>query len=218
MAAVSSKRSTATVVDVTSSELDSETFIRLEKLSRKAANDSLRTHGAHLAEDQFDSLAVHLLGLGVRAFERYDVSLAGGVSRETHSFRAMRGYRQGRFTEGPYVDWLRTHIRDSRFEPSGSVSVTELGELPESAALEESALETIVEHYAVGLGARDAWTLRHVATAIASGYTLVEVIEGLLSDLADALAPQLPESARAALTSDLGSFQELFSDWLREAA
>jgi hypothetical protein len=198
--------------------LDEETFVRLEKLSRKAANDSLGSHGAHLAEDQFDSLAVHLLSLGVRAWKRYDVELAGGVSQETHAFRAMRGYRQGLFTDGPYVDWLRTHVRDLRFEPKGSISVTELGELPESVALEAAEIETVIAHYALGLAEREAWTLRHVATALAGGYTLTRVVEGLLSDLADALAPQLPDETRSRLTSSLESFEQLFTDWLQEAA
>lgn len=195
--------------------VDSETFVRLEKLSRKAANDSLRAHGAHLSDDQFDHLAVHLLTVGLRAYDEFDAELAGGVSRETYAFRAMRGYRQGRFTEGPYIDWLRTHIRDSRFEPEGSVSVTELGELPERETHEVPALEEVVEHYAAGLSGRDAWTLRHVATALASGFTLAEVVDGLLRDLADAIAPSLDGRQ---LHPDLRSFEELFSDWLKEAA
>jgi hypothetical protein len=208
-----------TLTLVSSATLDEETFIRLEKLSRKAANDSLRTHGAHLSDDQFDSLAVHLLALGLRAYERYDVSLAGGVSRETHSFRAMRGYRQGRFTEGPYVDWLRTHIRDSRFEPAGSSQVTETGTLPEHEVYEEPRLEHIVESYAAGLSDREAWTLRHVASAIATGNTLLEVVEGLLGDLADALSPLVGDQRRPqVMGTDLSSFEDLFSDWLKEAA
>lgn len=198
--------------------LDSETFIRLEKLSRKAANDSLGAYGAHLAEDQFDSLAVHLLSIGVRAFERYDVALAGGVSRETQAFRAMRGYRKGSFTDGPYKDWLRTHVRDLRFEPRGSTAVTESGELPESGAPEKLELDTIVEQYAIGLADRDAWTLRHVAVALAGGFTLRQVVEGLLGDLADALAPQLPDEIRVRLTDSHESFEQLFTDWLEEAA
>lgn len=211
---------TLRLVDESSSpaKVDEETFVRLEKLSRKAANDSLRAHGAHLSEDQFDSLAMHLLRLGLRAWERYDVEMAGGVSRETHSFRAMRGYRLGSFTDGPYVDWLRTHIRDSRFEPEGSVSVTEFGDLPEGEPHEQHELEEIAEHYAGGLSERDAWTLRHVATAIASGLTLRDVVEGLLADLQDALAPQLrPEQTRSTAT-DLSFFEEFFADSRQEAA
>lgn len=195
--------------------LDESTFVRLEKLSRKAANDSLRARGAHLADDQFDSLAVHLLALGVRAYERYDVALAGGVARETYAFRAMRGYRQGKFTEGPYFDWLRTHVRDSRFEPAGSVSVTELGTMPETEAHDEMRVELVLEQYAAGLSERDSWTLRHVATAIASGYTMAEVVERLLGDLADALQPQIDTLE---LTPSLSSFEELFDDWIQEAA
>jgi hypothetical protein len=131
----------------------------------------------------------------------------------------MRGYRKGRFTEGPYVDWLRTHIRDSRFEPIGSAQVTETGVLPEHESYEEPGLEHVVESYARGLSERGAWTLRYVATALASGVHLVEVIEGLLSDLADELSPFVGEQGRPqVIGTDLSSFEELFSDWLREAA
>jgi len=196
-------------------ELDAETFVRLEKLSRKAANDALQAHGGHLSEDQFDSLAMHVLGLGVRAYEAYDEALSGGVGRDTYAFRAMRGYRYGSFTDGPYVDWLRTNIRDSRFEPEGSISLTELGDLPERMSEHEHAPEEVAEHYAVGLSERDAWTLRHVAVALAGGHTMQQVIETLLVDLADALAPQLlPETS---LLPTLESFGDLIADWLQEA-
>lgn len=214
--------STLTVVGGSSSRpsaaLDEGAFIRLEKLSRKAAYDSLRAHAGYLADDQLDSLAIYLLGLGIRAWERYDERLAGGISRETHAYRAMRGYHKGRCTDGPYIDWLRTHVRDSRFEPEGSVAVTESGELPEgSFELDEKLeVEAVVESYAGLLPEREAWTLRHVATALARGSTLAEVVDELLSDLADALRPHLLGAKEIAPT--LSSFEELFSDWLQEAA
>jgi hypothetical protein len=200
-------------------ELDDETFVRLERLSRKAAHDSLSAHGGHLSDDQFDSLAVHLLEIGVKAFCRYDVSAAGGISPETYAYRRMRGYRRGRITDGPYIDWLRTHVRDSRFEPASATMLTELGDLPELAFGAEPELEDVVEHLAGGLAEREAWTLRHVAAAIAQGVTLIEVVEGLLADLADALGPALGLSRRSTISArDLGAFEELFTDWLKEAA
>lgn len=208
--------------------IDDETFVRLERLSRDAAQESLSARGGYLTDDQFDSLAMHLLELGIRAFERYDVELAtftdprsgetSVMSRDVYAYRMMRGYRHGRLTEGPYVDWLRTHIRDSRFEPEGSVALTELGVLPESEAHEESELEAVIEHYAGGLSDREVWTLRHVAAAIASGHTFHEVVEGLLRDLADAIRPLMPEQSAERITPDLSSFEGLFADWLKEAA
>jgi len=73
----------------------------------------------------------------------------------------------------------------------------------------------VAEHYAVGLSERDAWTLRHVAVALAGGHTMQQVIETLLVDLADALAPQLlPETS---LLPTLESFGDLIADWLQEA-
>lgn len=196
-----------------STSLDQGTFVSLEAMSRKAANDSLSAKGGHLADDQFDSLAVHLLGIGIRAFERFDETQTMS-DRDGFSFayRAMRGYRDGRFTEGPYVDWLRTSVRDSRFEPDAVTAVTETGELPERHEIDAQALEAVVEHYAGGLPEREAWTLRHVATAIAEGLTLVEVCNRLLADLADALRPQIP-AAPTGPTS-----MEFFETWFREAA
>lgn len=150
-------------------DLDAETFVRLEKLSRKAANDSLGARGGHLAEDQFDSLAVHLLGIGVRAFERFDSALTVS-DRDGFSFayRSMRGYRQGLFTEGPYIDWLRANIRDSRFEPEGETSVTQTGELPERPALDQESFERAVEDASAALSSRALWTLHHVMRPIAT--------------------------------------------------
>lgn len=191
--------------------------MRLERLSRRAAHDALRAHGAHLPDDQFDALAVHLLGIGVQAYASYDPDLASGVSRETYTYRAMRGYRRGgSLTDGPYIDWLRRHVRDSRFEPERVVALSDDGTLPEPVVEDvEPELETIVEQYAGGLSERDAWTLRHVAAAIAHGLTLVEVVEGLLRDLADAIGPQIGRSR--GLQPDLGTIEHLFADWLHEA-
>jgi hypothetical protein len=215
-------RTTLTIVSGTpTAALDEVTFVSLEKLARQAAYDSMDAKSAPrdgIGEDQFDALSCHLLGVGIRAFNSFDGSLTVSEGDAfNHAYRSMRGYRSGRMTEGPYIDWLRTNVRDSRFEPEGSTSVTVTGELPESEMYEESALEVVAEQYAGGLSERDAWTLRHVATALATGLTLREVVQGLLGDLADALAPQLPERA-VTLSPDLGSFEELFSDWLREAA
>src|SRR5262245_58948630 len=103
------------------SDLPEETFLSLEALARRGAYDSMGKKGAPrdgLSEDQFDSLSCHLLGIGIRAFRAYDreLSISEGDAFN-HAYRSMRGYSGGHFTEGPYIDWLRTNIRDSRFEP-----------------------------------------------------------------------------------------------------
>lgn len=193
--------------------IDEATFLRLEKLSRSAALDSMSAKGGYLADDQFDALAASLLEIGVRAFERYDPELAGGVAQETYAYRAMRGYRGGQLTEGPYTDWLRTNVRDSRFEPDMVTSLTDTGDLPELEEAERMAIDDLVERHARGLNERDAWTLRHVAAALAGGLRLEEVIEGLLADLADALQPEVD----VPLTTSLESFEGLFDDWMEAA-
>jgi hypothetical protein len=184
-------------------DLDADTFLSLEALSRKAANDSLQAKGGHLADDQFDSLAVHMLEIGARAFGRFDPELTVS-DRDGFSFayRAMRGYRGGRFTEGPYIDWLRSNVRDSRFEPEGSTSVTETGELPERPALDPESFERAVEDASASLSSRALWTLHHVMRPIATegksrvlvalevGIPLAEVFDRL-----DELESELREAA-----------------------
>jgi hypothetical protein len=126
----------------------------------------------------------------------------------------MRGYRDGRFTDGPYVDWLRTNVRDSRFEPEAVASVTDTGELPDNPSPEADAIDAVIESLAGGLSERSAWTLRHVASALAGGLTLDEVCEGLLKDLADDLRTQIPGAPETGTVPPI----EFFETWLKEAA
>lgn len=115
--------------------LDAETFTSLEALAQKAVVDSMAVKGAPrdgIGEDQLDALACHLLRIGIRAFHAFDRELTVSAGDAfNHAYRSMRGYRGGAFTEGPYIDWLRSSIRDSRFEPDGTTSVTATGELPD---------------------------------------------------------------------------------------
>ncbi len=75
----------------------------LIKLSRKAANDALRRHGAFLDEDRFDDLADFLLEVGVRYAVRYEQG--HGISIVTFLYRRMRIR---------YTDWVRVTMGDSR--------------------------------------------------------------------------------------------------------
>lgn len=117
-----------------SAHVNDDTFVQLERLSRAAAQDGLRRLHAHLHEqDRFDSLAVHLLETGLRAWNDYDPNVAGGVSRSTYAYRTMRGYdwQRRQFTDGRLIDWLRRTVRDSRFEPDIVTSLTTDGDMPE---------------------------------------------------------------------------------------
>lgn len=193
--------------------IDGPEFVSLEALSRRAANDALRRFGQHLPDDQFDALACHLLDKrGVPAFRRYDPerSLSHGDAFN-YAYRQMRGWRAGSFTDGPTKDWMRTNLHDRRFEPEVYASVTETGDLPERHKLDAQAIQDVAEHYAGGLPEREAWTLRHVASAVAEGLTLVEVCDRLLADLADALRPQIPAVPG-------GTSMEFFETWFWEAA
>lgn len=152
----------------------------LERLSRKAASESLRALGAHLDEDdRFDALAVHLLGVGVRAWGEHDVERAGGVSRETFAFRRMRGWRSGSFTNGPTIDWIRSTVCDSRFEPTSSTSVTASGEVPEVEVLDGRDFDAAVLEASAGLSTPALWALHHVARPRAEGLPLRVVADRL---------------------------------------
>jgi hypothetical protein len=77
---------------------------QLLKLSRKAADDALRRHGAHLDHDRFDELADYMLLVGVRYAARYEPG--HGIAIQTFLYRRMRIR---------YTDWLRTTMGDSRW-------------------------------------------------------------------------------------------------------
>ena len=74
-------------------------------------------------------------------------------------------------TEGPYIDWMRTHVRDARFDPEMSTSVTETGELPEEpdGVLAGGTFDEAVLDVSWGLSTRALWTLHHLARPIAQG-------------------------------------------------
>ena len=76
---------------------------QLIRLSRKAAHDALRRHGAFLDEDRFDDLADFLLEVGVRYAVRYE--RGHGISIVTFLYRRMRIR---------YTDWVRFTMGDSR--------------------------------------------------------------------------------------------------------
>ena len=77
---------------------------QLLKLSRKAADDALRRHGAHLDPDRFDELADYMLLVGVRYASRYEPG--HGLAIQTFLYRRMRIR---------YTDWLRYTMGDSRW-------------------------------------------------------------------------------------------------------
>lgn len=136
-------------------------FITLERLSRKAAVESLRAHRAHLDDDddRFDALAIHLLEIGVRAWHRFDPHGYPDVARETYAYRAMRGHRAGTFTDGPYLDWLRRTVRDHRFEPDVVTSLSSEGDLPETPVHETETVRAYAWTIARNLDPYNARTL-----------------------------------------------------------
>lgn len=175
-------------------------FVTLDKLSRKAADDSMRAHGGHVTEDdRFDSLAMHLLETGVRAWRTYDTALAGGVSRETHAYRKMRGWRAGNFTNGPYIDWVRRTVRDSRFEPDIRTVLTTDGTLPDIETEHDDTLDAVIAGL-THLGSMARWALtniarpmaehdRTIAEAARNARVSVAFAEVAMATLADELRP-----------------------------
>ena len=72
-------------------------------LSRKAAADALRRHGAFLDEHRFQELADYMLEVGVRYAPRFETG--HGIAIQTYMYRVMR-WR--------YPDWLRTTRGDTQ--------------------------------------------------------------------------------------------------------
>ena len=83
----------------------------LHGLSRKAATDALRRHGAFLEQDRFEQLADYMLEVGVKYAARYEPG--HGIGMSTFLYRRMRIR---------YVDWLRVTLGDSRLQARGGMS------------------------------------------------------------------------------------------------
>jgi hypothetical protein len=77
-------------------------------LARKAANDALRRHAAHLDQQRFEELADYLLEVGCRCALRYEPG--HGIAIQTYLYRIMRRR---------YVDWLRLTLGDNRYGKTG---------------------------------------------------------------------------------------------------
>lgn len=178
--AVTSRRETVPVA--ATETIDAETFMSLEALARKAADDSMGVKGAPrdgIGEDQFDALACDLLRIGIRAFHAFDRELTVSAGDAfNHAYRSMRGYRGGSFTEGPYIDWLRTNIRDDRFEPKASTSVTATGELPDGAVTPHQSFDELVSEVSARLSTRSLDALyRFGRPIVEDGMRVREVAE-----------------------------------------
>jgi hypothetical protein len=75
----------------------------LFSLSRRAAHDALKKHGAYLDEQRFEELADYMLEVGVRYAARYEPG--HGIAIGTFLYRRMRIR---------YIDWLRLTLGDTR--------------------------------------------------------------------------------------------------------
>lgn len=76
---------------------------QLLSLSRRAATDALKRHGAFLDEHRFQELADYMLEVGVRYAARYETG--HGIAIQTFLYRRMRIR---------YTDWLRLTFGDTR--------------------------------------------------------------------------------------------------------
>jgi hypothetical protein len=184
----------------------------LRGLARKAAVDYYDARGGSIGGDLLERAIAFILTPGLQAVVAYDPERAGGVSVTTFAYRRMRT----RMT-----DFLRSKAEgfgDARSGNAGRETLTVDGELSAVAASDES-VERAADELAGGLSERSGWTLRHVATAVAEGLTLVEVVEELLGDLADELGAAMPERLRQQLVrgGDAPS-SGLLDEWLGEAA
>lgn len=211
---------------MTTPNLTPDQFITLERLSRKAASESLRAHRAHLDEDdRFDDLAIHLLETGIRAWHRFNPTGYPDVARETYAYRAMRGHRAGTFTDGPYLDWMRRTVRDSRFEPDIVTSLTTDGDLPENACTETESVRAVAWALARGLDPYNAWTLLELVVPMVedgigiadaadhAGLTLCEALDRI-----DALSFQLADLRPVRRLTPDATIHPLFAAVLEEAA
>lgn len=208
---------------MTTPALTPDEFITLERLSRKAAHESLRAHRAHLDEDdRFDDLAIHLLETGIRAWHRYDPTGYPDVARETYAYRAMRGHRAGTFTDGPYLDWMRRTVRDNRFEPDIVTSLTTDGELPETHAVETETVRAVAWSIARTLDPYNAQTLLElVVPMVEDGIGIADAADhagftiGEARDRLDSLAHQLPDLRPVRRLTPAPALTTIFTDALR---
>lgn len=167
--------------------------------------DYYEARGGHLSGAKLDDAIGFVRERGIRAVLEYDPERARGVSPTTFAYRIMRLR---------VTDWLRMDLGDRRFGNDGRVSLSSDGEMRFVAAAED-AVDDAVERLAGGLSERSAWTLRHVASAVASGSTLVEVAEGLMADLADEMGATMPDRLRALVVAPVD--EGFFSSWLAAA-
>lgn len=175
---------------------------RLTKIVRKAVVDYYADVGGHLGGERLDDCVSFVRERMLGELGRFDAALAGGVRVETWVYRRSRPR---------VIDWLRTkgeglEFGDARSGSQGRVGLTSDGELDLSSREEADTLDDAVERLAGGLTDRSAWTLRHVASGVAAGHDLVEVLEGLMGDLADELGVTMPAELRAQLRTRPGRF------------
>lgn len=173
--------------------LDAE---RLTKLCRQAVIDYYAETGGSLGGDRLDDAVSFVRERMLVEVERYDPERAGGVSVTTWLYRRSKQR---------VIDWLRTRAEglefgDARSGGAGRVGLTDDGELePARAASDLDTIEQAAARLAGGLSERSQLTLRALATAAAEDSDLVNVLEGLLRDLADELEATLPDDLRGML-------------------
>lgn len=183
----------------------------LRGLARRAAVDYYAARGGAIGGDLLERAIAFILTPGLQAVVSYDPERAGGVSVTTFAYRRMRQ----RMT-----DFLRSKAEgfgDARSGNDGRESLTSDGEL-RSVAVPVESVERAADELAGGLSERSGWTLRHVATAVAEGLTLVEVVEELLGDLADELGAAMPDRLRSQLVVDGDPDPGLYCQLLEDAA
>lgn len=158
----------------------------LSGLARRAVLDFYESAGGSLSGAKLEDAIGFVRERGIRALLEYDPVKARGLSPTTFAYRIMRLR---------VTDWLRADLGDRRFGNDGRVSLSSDGEM-RFVEREEDTVDDAVERLAGGLSERSAWTLRHVASAVAQGSTLVEVVEVLMADLADEMGAALPVRLR----------------------
>lgn len=182
----------------------------LRGLARKAAVDYYTSSGGSIGGDLLERAIAFVLVPGMQALVSFDSGLSGGVSATTFVYRRMRL----RMT-----DFLRSKAEgfgDSRSGSDGRIVLSADGELRVVAA-DEDTVDSAAEVLSGGLSDRSAWTLRHVASSLAEGCSLEDILEGLLRDLADELLPMLPTDLRPEISSPSASLEE-FGRWFEVAA
>ena len=112
----------------------------------------------------------------------------------------MRGWRAGHFTNGPYIDWVRRTVRDSRFEPDIRTVLTVDGTLPDIETDHDDTLDAVIAGVTATLGSMARWALTNIARPMAEhDHTIAEaarearvsvaLAEVAMATLADELRP-----------------------------